>query len=178
MTDCRVTLISVSVAMLATSCVQSDLTRIGPTYPAKAEGCQVDVFPSTQPPYPYQDVAMSRASCSDFSGRSACIERLKADTCAVGGDAAYGFKESYLPGNGGTSMISATLARKTGETKKEAPASAAPALSAAQAQECTPPCSPGFACRANICEPQCNPACGAGEICTSKRLCEPKAADK
>jgi hypothetical protein len=76
-------------------------------------------------------------------------------------------------------MISATLARRVKPKKvaeesdeSEPVESAKPA--AAKSDGCDPPCSPGFACKANVCEPVCNPACEKGEICTRKRVCEPK----
>ncbi len=38
---------------------------------------------------------------------------------------------------------------------------------------CAPPCSPGYACHASVCEPECNPACAAGRVCRADRVCVP-----
>jgi hypothetical protein len=59
---------------------------------------------------------------------------------------------------------------------------AAPAPSAlpaaTPAAECTPICSPGYACEAGVCRPLCNPACAADQICRSDRVCVPAPAAK
>jgi hypothetical protein len=49
--------------------------------------------------------------------------------------------------------------------------SAAPPIASAAA--CSPPCSPGYACSAGVCVAECNPACVAGQICRSDRVCVP-----
>jgi len=41
---------------------------------------------------------------------------------------------------------------------------------------CEPPCSPGYACEAGVCRALCNPACGAGQICRTDRVCVPASA--
>jgi len=53
-----------------------------------------------------------------------------------------------------------------------APAQSAPPPVAA-GTECVPICSPGYACEAGICRPLCNPACAAGQICRTDRVCVP-----
>jgi len=65
-----------------------------------------------------------------------------------------------------------------------APPPAAPAAPAAPvapaavsaASECSPPCSPGYACTGGVCAPLCNPACSAQEVCRADRVCVPAAA--
>jgi hypothetical protein len=37
--------------------------------------------------------------------------------------------------------------------------------------DCTPPCSPGYACSAGTCLASCNPACGPDQICRQDRIC-------
>ncbi len=44
---------------------------------------------------------------------------------------------------------------------------------ASTAAECSPPCSPGYACRAGACTPLCNPACAPEQICRTDRVCVP-----
>jgi hypothetical protein len=156
-----------ALAVVAFSCTAADVTPIGPKYPAKPEGCPVEVFPATEPTYSYENIASVRVGC-DF-GRSRCIDRLREEACKLGADTVYRFAEGMTPT---ATVITATVARKTGEAVKSptVPPAAAPS------EACTPPCSPGFACRAGACEPQCNPACDKGEVCTRKRVCEPAPA--
>ena len=54
-----------------------------------------------------------------------------------------------------------------------AAAPSAPPPVVAVATECTPICSPGYACEAGVCRPLCNPACGAGQSCRADRVCVP-----
>jgi hypothetical protein len=37
--------------------------------------------------------------------------------------------------------------------------------------DCTPPCSPGYACSAGTCVALCNPACRPDQICRQDRTC-------
>jgi len=41
------------------------------------------------------------------------------------------------------------------------------------ADNCSPPCSPGYACGGGVCRAQCNPACGADQVCRQDRTCGP-----
>jgi hypothetical protein len=43
------------------------------------------------------------------------------------------------------------------------------------AGECSPPCSPGYACSSGVCLALCNPACSAQEMCRADRVCVPAA---
>lgn len=45
-------------------------------------------------------------------------------------------------------------------------------------RECTPPCSPGYACQNGACIPLCNPPCGADQVCRMDRTCGPKASGR
>jgi len=56
-----------------------------------------------------------------------------------------------------------------------APAAPSPtaASSSASTLDCTPPCSPGYACEAGVCRALCNPACSAGQVCRADRVCVP-----
>jgi hypothetical protein len=156
------------------SCVNSEVTYTGKnTYPARAEGCSVNIFPSTTPDYGWEDLATVRSSCS--LGRSDCIEELKRKTCELGGDTLYGFKDGMV---GDVSVVIGTVALKTGEAQKKVgetapkqePAAPAPAPVAVQ---CSPPCSPGYECQGTTCIALCNPACGPGMTCNQQRMCEP-----
>jgi hypothetical protein len=178
MFSARHALVIAALAPLALSCVNSEVTQIGTKYPSRPEGCKVDVFPATKPNYPYEDIASSRAKCHFTYGRSACIDKLRADACEAGGTAIYAFSEGVM---GEYTMIAATIGRKT----KDAPAApvAAEAVTASSATDrtpapadgCNPICSPGFACKDSACVPVCNPPCEKGETCTRKRVCEPTA---
>lgn len=168
-------------ALLAGACVSSEVATIGPQRAARPEGCPVEVFPATTPPYPIVQVASARAKCHFTAGRNACIDELRKQACAAGADTVFAFQEGMW---GEYTIIAATLAARSGERPAQAtPAKRPPAETAAgeagQAVDagCSPICSPGFACKAGVCLPQCNPPCEAGTVCSRKRVCEP-AGDK
>jgi hypothetical protein len=163
----------VLTGVLAISCVDSEVTLIAPRRPARPEHCPVQLFPTTHPSYPSVDLASVRATCDNVVGRDACVEQLRMQACAVGGDTVYGFAEGVNPNGGGGTFISATVAARS-EVSPASAGAAAPAVDAA-ADGCTPICSPGFACRGGQCIPQCNPACEPTEICNRHRTCEPVA---
>jgi hypothetical protein len=85
------------------------------------------------------------------------------DVCTVGGD--------VLATEVGSSGI---IARgiifrhitKHARTEPEPPAAVS---------ECTPICSPCFACTKGTGIPQCNPSCGDGQVCGNDRLCRASA---
>jgi len=158
----------VVAALLAGACVTSEISPIGARRPARAEGCAVDIFPSTTPPYPFAEVASASASCHNRSGRNACIEELRKEACAWGADTIFGFQDGRFA-EGMT--IAATFAVRTEATPPAGVKTKRPA--AAEDDGCNPICSPGFACKAGQCMPQCNPPCEAGEACSRKRVCEP-----
>jgi hypothetical protein len=102
---------------------------------------------------------------------------LRAQTCAAGGDTAYGFKEGINPDGAGM-FISATVAlrNRVGAPPANAGVGTVAPIVDAPATSCVPICSPGFACTAGHCTPQCNPACEPTEICNRHRSCEPATA--
>lgn len=55
------------------------------------------------------------------------------------------------------------------------PSALPPAPPAAPVLDCSPPCSPGYACEAGVCHALCNPACGPGQVCRTDRVCVPTA---
>jgi hypothetical protein len=118
-----------------------------------------------------------RATCNRALGRAPCLEKLRVQSCAAGGDTAYGFKEGINPDGAGM-FISATVALRNRVAVPPASAgvgTVAPIVDA-PAASCVPICSPGFACTDGRCTPQCNPACEPTEICNRHRTCEPAAA--
>ena len=154
--------------VLALGCVSAEVTPIGPSRPAREAGCPVQLFPSSRPTYEYVDIASVRAECHNGSSRTACIDELRAQACAAGGDTVYAFSEGY---RAEYTLISATIAYRNDSTATGIAASGRAPV--AEAHSCTPICSPGFACTSGVCIPQCNPACEAGEVCTRRRICAP-----
>jgi hypothetical protein len=152
---------ALAAAPLLFSCVRAETTQLGKQYPGRGAGCAVEVLPDT-PAGPVENIATSEASCHVFKGRSACIEKLKAEACEVGADLVYGFREGK---KGEYHHITATLARAA------EPASAPPSEQQA-ADGCTPPCSPGYACHAGKCTAECNPPCSPGYACADDRTCK------
>lgn len=139
--------------LLLSACLaNTSVTPIGPRRPSRPEGCPIDVFPSTVPPYPFTPIAKVRTEC-DPVRRHTCVAQLRSEACRAGADAVIDFKESTVEW---TMFIDATFVAKGPPVK-----------------ECDPICSPGFTCQDGQCMPQCNPACQTGEICSRKRICEP-----
>ena len=166
----------VLTSVLAISCVDSEATLIAPRRPARPENCPVQLFPTTHPSYPSVDLASVRATCDSIAGRGSCIDQLRMQACAAGGDTVYGFAEGVNVDGGGM-FISATVALRSA-APPASPGSvgtAAPGGDAADAS-CAPICSPGFACKTGQCIPECNPPCESTEICNRHRTCEPAPA--
>jgi hypothetical protein len=146
-------------ALLVSVCSYTQVTPIVTRPPRRPEGCAVDLFPTTPPPYVYTAIAKARTEC-DPVRRHTCVEQLRSEACRAGADAIVGFKES---------MGEVTMFIDTTFVVKGLPA---PDTSGSEGA-CDPICSPGFVCQGGHCIPQCNPPCQAGEICNRKRVCEP-----
>ncbi len=165
--------LALAAVMAAGACAASQVTSNVPRRPARPENCPVQLFPTTHPTYPTVDLQSVEVVCNRALGRARCLEKLRIESCAVGGDTAYGFKEGINPDGAGM-FISATVAARDGALPPRS--SAAATADDAAGAGCTPICSPGFACQAGQCIPQCNPACEPTEICNRHRTCEPAAA--
>jgi hypothetical protein len=137
------------------------LTVLGPRRPAHRPGCAVQIVLGT-PAAPFVDLASTRTKCLE-TARADCLDELRDQACAVGGDTVYGLSEASSQH---ITSISAMLAVR-GQAESGAGGSAAGAAA------CTPICSPGFDCQAGRCVPLCNPACAPSEICNVHRACEP-----
>jgi hypothetical protein len=105
-------------------------------------------------------------------GHSGSYERAEAklrdETAAMGGD--YVEIVKVLPAIQTLDCLSNRwaidgIAYRTGSAVTPAPPPA-PAV-----VDCTPPCSPGYACSAGACLALCNPACGPDQICRQDRTC-------
>jgi len=146
----------VAAALLASGCTPTTVTQIGPKRPSRPADCQIEMYPTTVPPYPFTPIAKARTEC-DPVRRNTCVEQLRWEACRAGADAVVGFDESM---HEWTTFIEATFVARGPAVETEAGA-------------CHPICSPGFACENSQCIPQCNPPCGTGEICNRERMCEP-----
>jgi hypothetical protein len=105
--------------LLSLACISSEVRLTARRQPPRSDGCEVVVYPSSKPPFPYEDLADDRAGC--VLSRNHCIERLRDDACLVGADTVYGFSEVK---HSMETSISATLARRTGPTPSTASAPA------------------------------------------------------
>jgi hypothetical protein len=155
-----------SAALLAVvaSCGGSQVSMLGPRRPVRPLGCAVQVVPGT-PAGPVVDLASARARCLE-NKRGDCLDELRRQACATGGDTVYGLSESV---DQHITYIAATLALR-GQAGSGA---AAPRGGAAGPPACTPICSPGFDCQGGRCIPLCNPVCAPSEICDMHRTCAP-----
>jgi hypothetical protein len=162
-----------SLAVFCAACVSSEVTPVGPTRPAKPEGCEVKIFPSTTPDYEWTDLATVESACHHTRGRNACIDELRKQVCEAGGDTLYGLKD----GRGGEAIIViGTIALKTGGDRPKTggtPSREVASSAHATSSSCEPPCSPGYACKERVCIALCNPPCGPGFHCNQQRTCEP-----
>lgn len=144
--------------------INTEVVRVGTFLTARGFDCPVQILFGPMP-FPSRDVARARTTCPDhMSSEEACYEDMRRQACLAGADTIYGIAEGSV---NGSYVISATFARSL----MVAPG-AAPAPSAAGG-DCSPICSPGFACQAGTCVPQCNPPCEANEVCSRQRSCEP-----
>ncbi|HMC93229.1 MAG TPA: hypothetical protein VKO16_00510 [Polyangia bacterium] len=148
------------------SCGNSQVTMLGARQPARPLGCMVQVVPGS-PAGAFVDLVSARARCLEGK-RGDCLDELRRQACAAGGDIVYGLSESV---DQHVTYIAATLALR-GQAGSGAPA---PHGGAAGPPACTPICSPGFDCQGGRCIPLCNPVCAPSEICNMHRNCEPAA---
>jgi hypothetical protein len=73
---------------------------------------------------------------------------------------------------GSSYRLAGTPVAKPAPLAKPAPSTAPATL------DCTPPCSPGYACEASVCRALCNPACTPDQVCRADRVCVPAAASQ
>jgi len=113
---------SLVLALFASACAGSwsDVTIIGRSLPPLGECSPVQVFPTTPPPYAWENVAFDQAICGVVEP-SFCIRTLEQDARRVGADTVFGIHEGYINGTyrayGGfrtEKVMSATLARRVG----------------------------------------------------------------
>jgi hypothetical protein len=162
-----------AIAICLAACVTSEVSRISDTkYPPHEKGCPISIFPATTPDYNWSDIASVKARCHFTNGRDACITELRDQACSAGGDTLYGFTDGV---EGEYTIVIGTVAiRKPGAHAKVGEAPPKP-QAATPGEECSPPCSPGYACQNNQCIALCNPPCAAGSRCNQQRVCESMA---
>ena len=136
---------------------------------ARAEGCDVALYPTTPPPYQVAQVGIVDVECLRAETRrstaAACLRRLVEESCRAGADTAFGFE--FHRGTG-TLKLSAALAVR---------ATPAPWP---HDESCSPICSTGFECRGGFCVEVCEEACEPGHVCRGARcaaLCNPGCGD-
>jgi len=157
--------LGLAVLAAAFSCASQQLMAPRQRPPARPSDCAVDIFPGAAPA-PMVDLVWASARCLETK-RSDCLEQLRRQTCAAGGDTVYALSESA---DQHITYITATLALRSRPV-----ASPSGPSDAAASGGCSPICSPGFDCQAGRCVPLCNPPCDATEVCNKHRTCEPRA---
>jgi hypothetical protein len=80
-------------------------------YPARAEGCDVQVFPEA-PSMPTDNIGPVTAVCGDDISNDDCLRTLKDQTCKLGGDVVWG-----VPPTPTTSQGKKRLAGRAAHTK-------------------------------------------------------------
>lgn len=58
-------------------------------FPARAEGCEVQVFPES-PSMPTENIGPVMATCGQDVSNDDCLRTLKDQTCKLGGDVVWG----------------------------------------------------------------------------------------
>ena len=58
-------------------------------YPARPEGCAVQLFRGKIKSIPYDDIGRVDAICGNDIGLEECLKELKNQTCKLGGDLVY-----------------------------------------------------------------------------------------
>ena len=83
-------LISASLVALlgAAGCVHATFVQTGTRYPARVAGCQVEVFSSTLPHRPYEELGIVEGEGDWWkSDLEDVLPKLKEEACRAGGDA-------------------------------------------------------------------------------------------
>ncbi len=79
--------IMLAAVALAAACASSSAPD--PRYPARAEGCEVAVYPDA-PTVPADNLGSVRARCNDLTSEADCLRQLKDEVCRLGGDIVWG----------------------------------------------------------------------------------------
>ena len=88
-TPFSVGLASVALASLASGCPAPQKEG---RYPARAEGCDVKVFPDT-PAIPIDNIGPVTSTCGEDVSNDDCMRTLKDQTCKLGGDVVWGVSD-------------------------------------------------------------------------------------
>lgn len=153
------------IPSLGCQTARSEVSLSSSVREARAEGCDVALYPTNPPPYQVAQIGIVDVEClraeTRQSTEAACLRRLVAESCRAGADTAFGVRTHR---GTGTLKMSAALGVRT--TQPPWPTDTS----------CSPECSPGFTCRAGFCVEACEEECAAGTVCRGARcvaLCNP-----
>jgi hypothetical protein len=96
-------------------CVSATFVPTGTAYPAKASDCEIQVFSSTLPDRPYEEIGIVEGEGTEWkSDLEDVLPKLKSEACAGGGDGIILFStDTFAQGEQGTRVqrVSATVIR-------------------------------------------------------------------
>lgn len=136
-------------------------------YPPRPADCHVRVVGSHPGPG-YEEIGLITFEGNRSMDGQVFIEQVRPELCAAGANVVV----TEVSGDGYVAR-GIVLVNIYEDSDSNAPADE-PAPAPTAVAECTPICSPGFACSAGTCVPQCNPACLPTEECGRDRLCHPR----
>lgn len=157
------------LAVIALATCSRQVGQTGTQGFAHGSDCRVEVLAS-QPRSGYVEVGQlsfeayaAGPARHQYTSSYALAADLRADICAVGGDALV------IERNAAGVIVHGTVLRRADVLEVPPPPSQPPS----RTELCEPSCSPGFACEGGTCIQQCVPACANGETCGNDRLCYP-----
>ena len=145
-------------------------------YPPRPANCDLRVV-GAHPGPGYEEIGTITIEGSRdymYEDPEAFVDRVRPELCAAGANVVV----TEVNGRGYVARgIAFVNIYEDSDSHPSADASASPPPPPpppTTGAECTPICSPGFACSAGTCIPQCNPACTPTEECGRDRLCHPR----
>ena len=83
-------------------------------FPARAEGCEVAVFPET-PSMPTDNIGPVMATCGQDISNDDCLRTLKDQACKLGGDVVWGVADVPSQSQGKKKLAGRAAHTKTGK---------------------------------------------------------------
>ena len=132
------------VAALSSACAGTNLAST--KYPRRGPGCEIALYRTSVPGVTaWDDLGIAEVSCHVSTSVSSCIQSLKAEGCAMGGDLIYNVPREPLRPQDQVLVFRGQVAhtRTGGPTKRERdPEEGPPATGASDEAEPPPPASP------------------------------------
>jgi hypothetical protein len=96
---------------------------IDPRFPARPEGCEVDVFHDQAPTVPTDNIGTVRASCTEITSNEDCLRTLKDQVCKLGGDVVWGVEPAPVMEGGKKHLEGRAAKTRSAKPVRETPSS-------------------------------------------------------